>query len=119
MASFPKLKTNAVMQYPARRHFQFSNQVIRFLDGSEQRYRDYGAALRRWIVRLDMLDEGELAALENFFIASQGKVGSFSFTDPWDGAEYSDCSLEGDEFQFELQAEMRGETELVVRENRV
>jgi hypothetical protein len=40
MATFPKLKTNAVAQYPASKTARYQNQALRFLDGTEQRYRD-------------------------------------------------------------------------------
>jgi hypothetical protein len=118
MTSFPRLKTDAVMQYPAARRLQFASQVIRFVDGSEQRYRERGGALRSWEIRLDLLDEAELGALEEFFVANEGAFGSFAFTDPWDGTEHSDCSLEGDSFALVLSGEMRGATSVTVRENR-
>ena len=118
MATFPKLKTESVMQYPGGKGLRFASQVVRFLDGSEQRYRDGAGPLHRWAIRLDLLDEGELGALEEFFVANQGAFGSFAFTDPWDGVEYADCSLEGDAFEFSLTGEMRGRTALAVVENR-
>jgi len=37
MASFPTLKTSAVAQYPATKAVKFQNQVMRFVDGTEQR----------------------------------------------------------------------------------
>ena len=51
----------------------------------EQRYRDSAGARLEWEIQLSELDEGELAAIEEFFLANQGAFGSFSFTDPWDG----------------------------------
>ncbi len=118
MASFPRLKTNAVLQYPATREFRFSNTVLQFLDGGEQCYRESQDALRRWIVRLDLLDEAEIASLQAFFVAEQGRVGSFSFTDPWDGNEFADCSLDQDSFEFQLSGEMRAKAVLVLKQNR-
>jgi len=106
------------MQYPAAKSTRYLNQVVRFVDGAEQRYRDSAGPLRRWKIRLDLLDEGELAGLEEFFEAQQGRFGSFSFTDPQDGTEYPDCSLEDDEFLLELEGELRGRASLVVKENR-
>ena len=117
MAIFPKLKTGAVLQYPAARGLRFANQVVRFLDGTEQRFRTAPAARRRWEVRLDFLDESEIAEIDLFFQENQGVFGSFSFTDPWDGTEYPNCSLEAGELRMEAVAEMRGRTSLVVREN--
>ena len=117
MAAFPKLKTGAVMQYPASRSVEGATQVFRFVDGSEQRFRQRLVA-RRWVIRLERLDEEELQRLEEFFGSVQGRAGSFSFTDPWDDVAHDDCSLEGDEMVVEVSGEMRGRTVLVVRENR-
>lgn len=118
MATFPQLKTGAVMQYPAVKSVKYSNDVLRFLDGTEQRYRDCGSPLHQWQIRLDLLDETELSALEQFFVEEQGAFGSFAFTDPWDGTEYPDCSMDQDALELSLAGEMRGATTVVVRENR-
>jgi len=118
MAGFPKLKTEAVSQYPASKGLRFATEVVEFVDGREQRYRDFGAALRRWTIRLELLDEGELARLEEFFLENQGRFGNFAFTDPWDGTEYPDCSIAQDAFESVLTGEMRGRTGLVIQENR-
>ena len=87
MATFPKLKTNAIAQYPLARREQFQNQTVRFVDGSEQRYRDSAGARLEWDIQLSQLDEGELAAIEEFFLASQGAFGSFLVHRPlgWEG----------------------------------
>ena len=118
MATFPKLKTNAVAQYPATKQVQFRNQVVRFLDGREQRYRDSATPLHQWTIRLTELDESEMAKVEQFFGDNLGRLGSFTFTDPWDGKQYSNCSLAGDELQLTWLEEMRGKTSLTVVENR-
>ena len=118
MSTFPVLKTGAVAQYPAGRTMEHSTSVQVFVDGSEQRFREFGSAARRWVIRLDLLDEAEMAAMEDFMIAQQGQAGSFSFTDPWDGTAYPDCSFEADAIPLEWQDLMRGHTTVVVRENR-
>lgn len=118
MGEFPKLKTGAVAQYPAGRRVEYATQIFRFLDGSEQRYREQGAPVRRWVIRLDRVDEAELQSLAEFFTSVQGRAGSFSFVDPWDEVTYGDCRLEDDAMAVELSGEMRGRTVLVVRENR-
>lgn len=118
MSTFPKLKTGAVAQYPASRSIGYATEVFRFLDGAEQRYRAHETVTRRWVIRLDLLDETELARLEEFFRSMQGAFGNFAFEDPWDGQEYASCSLESDEFEAEMLGETRAKTALVVRENR-
>jgi hypothetical protein len=118
MSTFPRLKTTAVAQYPATKTVEFQNRVLRFVDGLEQRYRESAGPLHRWEIRLNELDEGEIAAIDGFFWSNQGRLGSFTFTDPWDGASYSNCSLSSDELDLTSLGEMRGKTELTVIENR-
>lgn len=118
MSDFPSLRTGAVVQYPATRQIRSSTCVLRFLDGSEQRFREYGGPIRSWTIRLDLLDDREMAALESFFLSEQGQSGSFSFTDPWDGTVYPDCSLEDDSLSLKFGNLNRGSTALVIKENR-
>jgi len=118
MPTFPTLRTGAVAQYPAARRQRFQNQAVRFVDGTEQRYRDSAGSLRRWEVALDLLDEGEVAAVENFFATAGGSAGAFAFTDPWDGQVYANCSIESDWIDATAQGEMRGVTRLAIVENR-
>ena len=118
MNSFPALKTGAVAQYPVKKTELFSTQVVRFVDGSEQRFGDYGTPLRKWTIRLSLLDESEMHLLQEFFRAQMGAAGTFAFTDPWTGTAYPNCSLENGELDEEFDAEMRGQTQLIVRENR-
>jgi hypothetical protein len=117
MSTFPKLKTGAVAQYPASRSVTHATEVMRFVDGTEQRYRARGAAGRRWAINLELLDETEIARFQEFFTTEQGRLGSFTFEDPWDGSVHPDCSLEEDEFEFEVLGEGRGRLVVVVREN--
>jgi len=117
MSQFPVLKTGAVMQYPARKDLVFGTEIMRFVDGKEQRTRS-AAALHRWVVGLHLVDEGELAAVDAFFREQQGEAGVFSFTDPWDGTVYDNCSIDSDEFRSVLEGPRRGRAQIVIRENR-
>jgi hypothetical protein len=117
MSSFPELKTTAVAQYPSRRTLVFRNESVRFVDGRQQWYRDSAAAVRRWEIRLDQIDEGEAAALDEFFTRQQGAFGSFEFVDPWDGALFENCSFALDELEIETGGEMRNSTRLIIQEN--
>jgi hypothetical protein len=117
MSAFPKLKTGAVIQYPARRGIGFSTHIVRFLDGSEQRSRLRRVQRRRWIIRLELLDSDEIASLESFFLSNQGQSGSFEFVDPWDDVTYPDCSLETGVIDTLFGDFSQGETTLIVKEN--
>jgi hypothetical protein len=118
MAEFPTLKTGAVAQYPSERSRSFSTRVYEFMDGAEQRFPEFGTALKRWVIRLDLLDEEEMLRLEEFFLEQAGASGSFSFVDPWDEAEYPSCSFEGDDLEMTFAGVSRGVMSVVVRENR-
>ncbi len=118
MNTFPTLSTAAVLQYPAYKAYDFSTQIVRFIDGSEQRFCEYPTPLRRWSVSLDLLTETEMNGLREFFRIQSGAAGQFRFTDPWDGTQYSNCSLETDQMTETLVDEGRGRTILVIRENR-
>ena len=117
MVTFPILKTGAVAQYPARRTDQFRNQTVRFVGGTDQRYRDSAGPRQRWTIRCSALDEAEISAIENFFVTNQGRFGNFTFVDPWDGTAHEDCSFEGDELQITMAGEMRGTTQFTVVRN--
>lgn len=117
MSTFPVLKTGAVMQYPAEKELVNSTEVLWFVDGSEQRIREYRGSRRRWIIRLELLDESEMAAIEEFFVSQHGRAGSFQFRDPWDGTEYPDCGFASDELPLEQEEEGRGRAVLVVQDN--
>jgi Conserved hypothetical protein 2217 (DUF2460) len=117
MSTFPRLKTGAVAQYPAGRSVTYATDVFRFLDGSEQKYRQLGAAGKRWVVDLQLLDDAELSEISEFFQAQQGRFGTFSFEDPWDGTVHDDCSFADDALMVSLAAEARGALKLVIKEN--
>ena len=117
MSTFPALKTGAVMQYPAQRGVQYSTVVLQFLDGAEQRFRNYQAPLHQWVIQLSRLDQAELQNLQEFFRSLDGRAESFSFTDPRDGTTYSSCSLASDGMAAVLAGEWDGETSLTVSEN--
>ena len=117
MSNFPTLKTGAVTQYPAQKSIRFSTQVLKFVDGTEQRFAGYGSPLRRWIIQVNLLDEGEVNLMSEFFRLQSGASGSFSFTDPWDGSVYPSCSFENSEMRVSLSGENRLSTTLVICEN--
>lgn len=118
MSDFPLLKTGAVVQYPAERDTSFSTQVVRFIDGPEQRYRDFPTYLRRWVIRLEALDESEMAAMRNFFRTQSGAAGTFQFTDPWDGTSYPNCRLDNDHMIEQFTDVGLSRTTLTIKENR-
>jgi len=117
MATFPRLKTGAVAQYPLTRRLRVQNQIVRFLDGTDQRYRDSAGRRLEWHIQLSLLDPAEMADIERFFEEAQGAFGSFSFADPWDGQVYGNCSIADDVLQTMTLAELSGTTQLTIVRN--
>ena len=118
MSTFPRLKTNSVCQYPTERTTEFATSIFRFVDGSEQRFRNYATPLKSWGIELTLLDDVEMAKIEEFVAEQQGQYGSFSFTDPWDQATYTCCKIDNPEVVFRYEGPQNGRTSIIVRENR-
>jgi hypothetical protein len=119
MTAFPRLRSGAVTQYPSRRRLETSTHAAQFVDGSEQRFRMFGAPVKRWHIELHQASEDEVAAVRRFFEQQQGRNGSFAFVDPWDGVEYPNCSLEADEVELQFLSDGQCKTTIAIRNNQV
>ncbi len=117
MTDFPILKTGAVTQDGSATVVKFGTRVLRFADGDEQRFRLRRGPGRRWMIRLELLTDDETQAVMSFLDARQGRHGSFSFFDPWDEVEYSDCSLESDHQEIDLREHARSAVTIWIQQN--
>lgn len=106
---FPRLKGAAGVQYPVTREVRCATRVLRFVDGSEQRFRER-AAERRWRVDLALIDEQEAAAAVAFFETRQGRAGSFDYGDA------AGCRFGADEMEMVWEGEGRCSSESEIRE---
>jgi hypothetical protein len=97
----------------------YNVEVIRFMDGSDQRYLTRGKPLRRWLIKLDQLTEAELGQLEQFFESAQGNFGSFEFPDPFSGANIPNCRVANPYLLTEYAATGSGSVALMVEESSV
>ncbi len=93
MAAFPILSSGAVTQYPTGLTSGQGARVIRFLDGSDQRYLTRPKMLRQWEIHLDLLNETETQQLEAFFTDVRGDFSPFTFPDPISGTNVPSCRL--------------------------
>ena len=116
---FPKLRTGVVAQYPSIKQIAFRTNVSQFVDGTGQRFRAARGPAQHWVIQMSHVSAEEMADIEKFFESARGGFGSFSFVDPWDGTEYSDCSLDADSFSTTAATEWRWASQLIVRNNRV
>lgn len=116
MASFPALRTGAVAQYPMSTSARFETRVLRFMDGREQRIRLRGNPERRWLVRLALLDDGELTSVCEFVATVQGSSQEFEFTDPATLLVYPRCRLAADEVTLMSDGPETARTEIEIVE---
>jgi hypothetical protein len=116
MPTLPLLKSGQTVQYPFHRLLKQAVDTVSFMDGSEQRCAA-SRALHQWTVHYGLIDEQELSALETFVQQLQGEAGQFSFTDPSDGIQYTNCSLAIEVLSETFQAPGRVMATLVIREN--
>ncbi len=93
MATFPILNSGAVAQYPINLVLSQSVQVLRFLDGSDQRFLNQGRQYRRWQITLNLLNESEINQIQFFFVAQQGEYSLFDFPDPISNQVIPNCRL--------------------------
>lgn len=100
-ATFPLLSSGAVTQYPLPQNCGQGANVIRFLDGSDQRHLLQGRTFRQWQIQLTLLTDLELQQLEAFFEQQQGNYQSFVFPDPISGTNVPSCRFGGSTLQSE------------------
>jgi hypothetical protein len=115
MLEFPRLKTGVAVQYPVEYAADSPVRAFTFLDGTQQRF-VRKRIRRRWIVRLDQLDEGEAARLEEFAKRHFQTLEPFEFVDPRTGVAYSPCLLEGGEQHVQALGPGRSGATLVIVE---
>jgi hypothetical protein len=115
MATFPTLRSGKQAQYPSDLEWRAETEVLRFVDGSEQRFKTRKPQ-RRWTLRYWNLDEGELRMLEEFVISQNAGSGMFAFTDPDSGVTYAKCRLGAAPVVLKSDGWQRNAAEIVVME---
>ena len=116
MIAFPLLSSGAVAQYPAPMVTGQAVEVIRFVDGTDQRCLTQGRQFRRWQIRLHLLNGAELQRIESFVAAVQGDYSIFDFPDPFSGADVPNCRLGGPGLATEYAGVDAGSTSVWVIE---
>src|SRR5437867_3634948 len=82
MLVFPQLSSGAVSQLPLRRESGYRTLVNQMLDGSEIRVADLDYFERYWDLELQALSDAEWQAIQDLFVAAEGRLKSFLFLEP-------------------------------------
>jgi phage-related protein len=103
MANFPVLNSGAIAQYPMSVAYRQSVEVIRFLDGTDQRFLAQGQMFRSWSIDLMLLSEDELEQIRSFFESQAGDYSCFVFPDPISGAGVANCRIGSPELELQWE----------------
>jgi hypothetical protein len=82
MLVYPQLTSGALSQFPAIRRRRLRTIVNAADDGSSVKLGDAGAATTEWQLSYTGLSDAELAALQQFFLSTEGSLNGFTFLDP-------------------------------------
>lgn len=79
---FPQLSTGAIAQFPLVKRLLLRTVVNRLPDGSTIRLADPDAKRCRWDLQYEGLSDAERTVLQEFFLATEGRLRPFCFLDP-------------------------------------
>jgi hypothetical protein len=82
MNIYPQLTTRAVSQFPIVKQRRLRTVVNAAADGSTTKLADPAGATVGWQLHYANLSDAELAGLQQFFMAMEGSLHSFTFLDP-------------------------------------
>lgn len=114
MPNLPSLQSGSTVQYPFVTSLRYSTGIIRFVDGSEQRFSQTGDAQRTWTVALRDLNPSETEAVAAFVESSDNQA--FTFHDPVTGEVHSQCRLFVEPVAVEYADEQRAHLSLTIVE---
>jgi hypothetical protein len=82
MLVYPQLQSGAWSQFPLSRKRQMRTIINSAADGSSIKLGDPGGACTEWQLTYTGLSDSELAALQQFFLSTEGSLAQFTFVDP-------------------------------------
>jgi hypothetical protein len=82
MLVYPQLATGALSQFPVQKRRRLRTVVNTSLDGRPIKLADPGAEITEWQLAYAGLTDDEVAALQEFFTATEGTLNGFTFLDP-------------------------------------
>ncbi|MGA2267695.1 MAG: hypothetical protein ABSH44_04410 [Bryobacteraceae bacterium] len=82
MLVYPQLITGALSQFPVQKRRRLRTVVNTSLDGRPIKLADPGAEITEWQLAYTGLTDDEVAALQQFFLAVEGTLNTFTFLDP-------------------------------------
>ena len=113
MADYPTLASGRTFLAPLVRTTRYPVKVLRFADGSEQRYRT-AKALERFVLQHQGITTADRDALATFFAARKGDYEQFSLV--MDGVTYAYMKFESSEFSATQRVDHLWDVSLVLKQ---
>lgn len=123
-SSFPLTSTGATAQRPFTQIVQYRTVKNDIAAGMRYSYSFYGSGLvgfparglMRWKLEFPSIADADMATLEAFFVAMNGRWQTFSFTDPDSGTVYSKVRFDQDAFSYRYVAKNQSATTILLAE---
>ncbi len=82
MLAYPQLATGALSQFPIQKRRRLRTAMNTAEDGRTIKLADPAAEITEWQLQYAGLSDGELGAMQQFFLAAEGSLNGFTFLDP-------------------------------------
>ena len=124
LVAFPSLSCGKIAQLPFSQETSYLTAVNENMNGPRYSYGYYSmglsgfptVSLKAWRISYPMLSDADAGTIESAFIGWQGRLLSFSFTDPTDGVTYNHVRCDQDVLTFRYIQPNQTSTELVLRQ---
>jgi hypothetical protein len=123
-STFPLTSTGATTQRPFTQVVQYRTTKNEMPAGMRYAYAWYGAGLTgfptrglmRWKLEFPSISDTDMANLEAFYVAMNGRWQTFSFTDPDSGTVYTKVRFDQDSFTYTYLAKNQASTTIMLAE---
>lgn len=110
--SYPTFAGGITTQLPFIQNTRYLTAKNNLECGIQHAYAFYGAGLTGyptrglygWTLNYSVFTDAEIVTLEAFFALQQGRLGTFSFTDPKDGTTYTKVRFDQDSLEIKYQS---------------
>lgn len=96
--TYPNLGVGTISMYPVTKDFIIPAKVVRFLDDTEQRWVS-GPIRNSWVIQNGHINWSDVMTLQTFFNTQKGAFDT-SWTFPFEGTNYTNCTFEDDGFTY-------------------
>jgi hypothetical protein len=121
---YPTLSFGGVAEQPFDQDTEFLTDVNQNEFGPQYQYSYYSSGLsvypnsplKSWKISYGLLTDADIVLLENMFVSTQGRLYSFTFTDPLSGTSYQHVRMDQDQLSIRHLTVNQKSTEITLRQ---